>query len=249
MEVDPPMRRSSLLVPILGLLAATPAGAALIHAQGFNSAVGLTYTVTGGGSTGGGANYWARASTVDPTGFTGQEGADFWAGADLDDVPGAVHAIQLNDLSLAGYTGVTVSIWLAATTGQWDPLSPPAQPDVVRIIAINAVSGVQTVLDTFTAPAANTNLVSAANGQSLNTAFANFTYNVPVSIGTLRFRFEANSSGDAEWVGFDNVRIEGTPVPEPASAALVALGIALLAGVRRASLRQAARRGDTITLP
>lgn len=78
--------------------------------------------------------------------------------------------------------------------------------------------------------------------------FRTFTYNVPVTIGTLRFRFEAASTGDLEWFGVDNVIISGTPVPEPASASLVAFGIALLAGARRASLRQA-RRGATITFP
>jgi hypothetical protein len=138
-----------------------------------------------------------------------------------------------------------VSILLAATTGQWDP---PPQVDVIRLYAVNVVGGGQTLLDTFTAPTANSNMRSQLFGTSLTTAFTRYTYNVPVSIGTLRFRFEADSSGDAEWVGFDDVRLEGTPVPEPASAALVALGVALMAGGRRASLRQAPR-GATITFP
>lgn len=223
------MRRTSLWVPILGLLAAMPASAALIYAEGFNSAVGIQYTVTGQGSTGGGTNYWLRTTAP---GFTGFEGTSYWSGADLDDVPGAVHAVDISTagVSLSGYTGVTVSILLAATTGQWDP---PPQADIIRLYAVNVSTSAQTLLDTFQAPAANTNLRSALYGTNLTTAFVRYTYNVPVTIGTLRFRFEADSTGDAEWVGFDDVRIEGTPVPEPSTAGMLVLGLALLARAGR----------------
>lgn len=42
---------------------------------------------------------------------------------------------------------------------------------------------------------------------------------------------------DEAW-GLDNVRIIHTPVPEPTEAALLALGIAMLAGVHRCSRRR-----------
>ena len=252
------MRRSSLLVPILGMLAAAPAGAALIYQEGFNSAVGIQYAVVGGGISGpaNNQNYWSRetlvnaASDPDPA-FIGQEGADYWAARDLDDLTGATHSVTLSNagVSLSGYTGVTVSILLAANTGSWDPV---AAGDYVRLYAVNASNGASTLLDEFHSfnGGSDTTLESTTfDNVQLGGTFTRFTYNIPIAIGTLRFRFEAASTGDLEWVGFDDVRIEGTPVPEPASAALVALGVALLAGVRRASLRQAARRGDTITLP
>lgn len=231
----------SAIVPILGLLLAAPAGAALIHSEGFNSASPLLYTVTGGGVTGTGEEFWSRnVSPADPIvpGPTLFEGTNYWAGRDLDDLPGATHAVELNNVSLAGYTGVTVSILLAANTGVWDP--PPG--DLVRLLAVNAAGGPATVLDTFSSAGggANVNLQSATfPTQQLGTAFVRFTYNVPVTIGTLRFRFEAASTGDLEWVGFDDVRIEGTLVPEPSTAGLVVLGLALLAGVGRRSARRA----------
>ena len=236
------MRKSLFLVPILGLLAAAPAGAALIYGEGFNSALSTPYTVTGGGTSGGGTNYWARnAAPVVSPGFTGFEGTSYWAGRDLDDVAGATHAVELNvaGVNLAGYSGVTVSILLAANTGVWDGAP---QPDAVRLYAVNAVGGALTLLDTFlSVGATDTNLRSQATGVNLGTAFVRFTYNIPISIGTLRFRFEAASTGDLEWVGFDDVRIEGTPVPEPSTAGLLALGLALLAGVGRRSVRRAGR--------
>ena len=53
------------------------------------------------------------------------------------------------------------------------------------------------------------------------------------------FRFEASSSGDLEFIGFDDIRIEGALVPEPSSGALVAFGLLIIGGAaRRARTRQ-----------
>jgi hypothetical protein len=241
------MRRSFLLVPILGLLAAAPAGAALIYQEGFNSGVGIQYTVVGGGISGpaNNQNYFTRetlvnaASDPDPA-FTGQEGADYWVARDLDDLTGATHSVTLSNagVSLAGYTGVTVSILLAANTGAWDPV---AAGDYVRLYAVNVSNGAATLLDEFHSfdGGSNVNLESTTfDNTQLNGTFTRFTYNVPITIGTLRFRFEAASTGDLEWVGFDDVRIEGTPVPEPSTAGLLALGLAWLAARRRSHQRE-----------
>jgi uncharacterized protein (TIGR03382 family) len=236
------MLAKALLVSLLGLLAAAPAGAARIDQEGFNSGVGIQYTVVGGGISGpaNNQNYWTRETLVnglsdpDPA-FTGQEGADYWVARDLDDLAGATHSVELNiaGVNLSGYTGVTVSILLAANTGAWDPV---AAGDYVRLYAVNAVGGATTLLDEFHSfnGGSNVNLESTTfDNTQLNGTFTRFTYNVPITIGTLRFRFEAASTGDLEWVGFDDVRIEGTPIPEPSSAALCMLGLTLLAVVGR----------------
>jgi hypothetical protein len=243
MEAETPMRRSTLLVPILGLLAAAPAGAAVIYQEGFNTnGAGTRYTVVAGGISGpfNNQNYWALESLVnaasdpDPA-FAGQEGADYWAMRDLDDLAGAVHSVELNitGVNLALYTGVTVSVLLAANTGSWDPV---AAGDYIRLYAVNASNGVATQLDEFHSfnGGSDTTLESTTfNDVQLNGTFQRFTYTVPVTIGTMRFRFEAASTGDLEWAGIDDVIIEGTPIPEPSTAGLMALGLALLAAAGR----------------
>jgi hypothetical protein len=231
-----------MLVPILGLLWAHSAAAVLIYSEGFNTnGAGTRYTVTGGGSSGGGTNYWARQSTVTSPAFAGQEGADYWAGRDLDEpfaggvVPRTLQ-LPITGVNVTGYTGVTISILLAANTGVWDG----SQIDSIRLYAVNyGAGGALTLLDTFLPTGAlDTNMRSALFGTSLNLTFARYTYTVPVTIGNLGFRFTASSTGDLEYIGFDDVRIEGTVlVPEPAPVALLCIGLVILGSVGRAKPR------------
>ena len=231
------MRKSSAFLSFLALLPlAAPAGAALIYQENFSSdGTGTRYTVTGGGQTGT-QDYWRRSNGGFNPGFTGSSGT-FWAGRDLDEafgggvVPRAVQQTASSAVSLAGYTAATMSILLAANTGVWDG----SQIDSMRLYVVDyGNGGAATLLDTFLPISAlDSNLRSGAYGTALGTAFVRYTYSLPVMIGNVGFRFEASSTGDLEYIGFDDIRFEGTPVPEPASAALLLLGFTLLGVARR----------------
>jgi hypothetical protein len=240
--------RNWIAIPLLGLwIAAAPAGAALIYNETFDTnGSGSRYTVTGGGVTGGNQDYWTRSSgAINPFGAgSGFQGSNYWAGRDLDEniggtttMPRAVQTTSGSAVSLAGYTALTMSILLAANTAAWES----NQSDSVRLYMVNySAGGALTLLDTFlpTGPV-DTNLRSTLFGTSLGTTFTRYTYNLPITIGNVGFRFEASSSGDLEFIGFDDIRIEGTLVPEPSSGALVAFGLLIIGGAaRRARTRQ-----------
>jgi hypothetical protein len=239
--------RRSLAIPLLGLwIAATPAGAALIYNETFDTnGSGTRYTVTGGGIAPGNQDYWTRSSgTINPFGAgSGFQGTNYFAGRDLDEniggtntIPRAVQTTSGSAVSIAGYTALTMSILLAANTNAWES----NQADSIRLYMVNySAGGALTLLDTFLPTGlVDTNLRSTVFGTSLGTTFTRYTYNLPITIGNIGFRLEASSTGDLEFIGFDDIRIEGTPVPEPSSGALVALGLLVIgASARRARTR------------
>lgn len=230
------MRKSIAALPLLGMLLATPAGAALIYQEQFGSdGAGTRYTVTGGGQSPSGQDYWRRSNGGFNPGFTGSSGT-FWAGRDLDEsfgggvLPRAVQQMSSSAVNLAAWTGVTMSILLAANPNVWEN----TQPDVMRLYLVDYSGGPNILLDTF-APtgAVDTSLRSTTFGTTLGTAFVRYTYAVPLTIGNVGFRFEASSGGDLEYIGFDDIQFNGTAVPEPTSAALLAFGLVLIGAARR----------------
>jgi hypothetical protein len=237
------MRKSIAIVPLLGLLiAAAPAGAALIYNETFTTdGSGTRYTVTGGGVAAGNQEYWTRSGGAINPGFTGGLGT-YWAGRDLDEniggtttMPRSVQTTSASAVSIAAYTAVTMSILLAANTNAWES----NQADSIQLYMVNTTTNVLTLLDTFVPSGlTDTNLRSTVYGTSLGLNFTRYTYNLPVTIGNVGFRFQASATGDLEFIGFDDIRIDGTPIPEPSSASLVALGLLVIgAAARRARAR------------
>jgi hypothetical protein len=232
------MRKSFALVPLLGLLATGPAGAAVIYNETFTTnGAGSRYTVTGGGNSGN-TDYWARNTGGINPGFTGGIGT-YFAGRDLDQsiggttaMPRVVQTTSASAVSLAGYASATMSILLAATANEWEN----DQPDSIRLYMVNhSLGGALTLLDTFLPTGlTGTSLRSNAFGTTLTTAFTRYTYALPITIGNVGFRLEASSTGDLEILGFDDIIIDAIPVPEPSPAALVVLGLVLIGAARRA---------------
>lgn len=222
------------------LLLASPAGAATIQTELFESdGDGIRYTLTGAGGFGTDNFFGLSSQGTLPAGFSGFEGTDFLAGRDLNDFSGGVpnpRAFDLVAVDTSGFSSVTVSILLAATPTTWES----ADPDFLRVWAVDADGVLPPVLlDAFVpVSASNSNLVNGS-GTALGLAFQDFTWNAPAGMTNLIVRIETYSTGGAEAVGIDDIRIEGTPIPEPSSALILLSAAAWSAGALRRTPKQA----------
>jgi hypothetical protein len=127
----------------------------------------------------------------------------------------------------------------AAAGGDWD-----AGQDFLRILAIDTDTSAQTVLDEFLPNGAGNLESSFYAGVVLGTTFQDFTYALPTA-ANLAIRIEAYTTGDLEFLGFDDLRI----VPEPRAAPLLALGVTALALGRRRAPRRATPQGVAMCPP
>ena len=187
-----------------------------------------------GGGAGGGDDFWGLQSIGNDFGFSGQHGADFFAGRDLDGAFGGGASpgdprdvtVPIGGFPLASGAVDQARILLAANFGgMWD-----AGQDFLRIYAVDADSVLADVLLDEYLPNGAGNLESTTYaGLVLDTTFQDVAYGLPAGITNLQIRVEAYSTGDLEYLGFDFIRA----VPEPATGALLAWGLVALAARRR----------------
>ena len=226
----PPPLRTALLVALASLALSAEAHAVAIESFNVDGS-GSTYLVSGGG--GSGDDFWGLQSIGNSFGFSGQEGADFFGGRDLNSpFSGGVNPLTVEipasgAVPLAPGPQHQLQILLAANFGgMWD-----AGQDFLRIIAIDGDTSAETVLDAFLPNGAGNLESTTFAGLILDTTFQDVTYDVPISIANLELRIEAWTTGDLEFLGFDSIRV----IPEPGSGLLLGLGLtALAAGRRRA---------------
>lgn len=214
----------SLLAAIAAAAYAGSAGALTIPVEGFDTdGAGTRYAVAFGG--GSGDDFWGLQSIGNSFGFTGQQGADFFGGRDLDGTfggggPGVTRSVSLPlgaPLGVSGPSDAFLSILLAApNAGDWD-----AGQDFLRIFAIDDDTTGETLLDEFLPVGGN--LQSAVYGTELTSAFQDFTWMIPPAIANLTIRIDAYSTGDLEYLGFDDVRL--VIAPEPSTALLLGLSL------------------------
>ncbi len=234
-----PFAPAAAILATLPLLLA-PGAASAIPIEDFNDdGSGTRYTVVGGG--GGGQAFWGLQSIGTSFGFAGQEGADFFAGRDLNEpFSGGANPLSVSlplsgGLPLAAASSYDLHLLLAANDASvWD-----AGQDYLRIIVIDTDTTVETTLDTFLPNGSGQLESSTWAGVVLGTTFQDLSYALPGGITNVGFRIEAFSTGNAEYLGFDLLRI----VPEPAVGLQLWLGLALAAfGGRRRATRSTQER-------
>lgn len=217
----------------LGVFGALPAGAVLIASETFESdGDGTRYTLDGPGGFGTDNFFGLSTQGILQPSFLGFEGSIFLAGRDMNDFSGGTpnpRAFELDPVDLTGFSGVAITLGLAAAPANWEL----GQDDFVRIFAVDGDGVLATVqLDSFDPNQASNSDLLNATPVALGFAFQDFSYAAPAGITNLVLRIELYSTGDAESIGIDDIRIEGTPVPEPGVALLLALA-ALGRAVRR----------------
>lgn len=217
----------------------TPASAAiLIYQEDFNTdGLGSRYSAVGAG--GSGSAFWELA-VGNTSSLTGFEGANYWGGSNLDvnfggtnQLPRTV-TLPLDELDVSLYTNLTVTLLVAATTGEWES----TQPDSLRIYAVDADSSDEELLEAFLPTGTNASNLQATvqSSVTLGTVFQEITLSIDslVDLNNLFLRFEGSSTSNREVLGFDRVQISGDLIPEPTSAALLlGAGLLLLRRCRR----------------
>lgn len=223
--------RGTLAILLLLVLGSPSWAAILIYEEDFNTdGLGSRYTAVGAGGSSGGFWELAVGNTNDLSGF---EGANYWGGANLDVNFGGTNqlprtlTLPLDALDVSLYTNLTVTLLVAATTGEWES----AQPDYLRIYAVDADSSDEELLEAFLPNGTNASNLQATVQSSvvLGTTFQEITLSIDslVDVNNLFLRFDAGSTSNREVMGFDRVQISGDLIPEPTSAAFL-LGAGLL---------------------
>ncbi len=223
---------TAFLVVVVCLALQVPAKATiLIYEEDFNTdGLGSRYSAVGSGSSG---NAFWELGVGNTSALSGFEGANYWGGANLDvnfggtsQLPRTV-TLPLDSLDVSLYTNLTVTLLVAASTGEWES----TQPDYLRIYAVDADSADEELLEAFLPTGTNASNLQATvqSSTTLGTTFQEITLSISslVDLNNLFLRFEGGSTSNREVMGFDRVRISGDLIPEPTSAALL-LGAGLL---------------------
>ncbi len=237
--MSPKVLKGSLWAALACLIAPSASHATLLASERFDDdGSGVRYRVEGAG---GQANdFWGLQSIGHSLGFEG-DGSDFFAGRDLDGRFGGgadLRAVELLPVDVSGFSVLSVSVDLAAETGEWES----GDPDALRIFAIDAETGARSLVDEFLPDATRRgDLVGRVSGVALDGEFQTLRYDVAAEYSSLTLRFEAQSTGNRESLGIDNVTVaagagDRLEVTEPGLPILLAsaglLGLLLVPGSR-----------------
>ncbi len=155
---------------------------------------------------------------------TGVDGTHYWGGQDLDVSFGSTsdREININGVDTSMFTNLTVTIALSAGTS-----ADIESSDFIEIFIEGAS------VDKFTGSDDSGSKTLMSNGTTtLTTSFIDFTYNT-ADVDFLDIQIKALNSTPNEAFAIDNIRINGDPIPEPATLALMGLGLAGIGYQRR----------------
>ncbi len=151
--------------------------------------------------------------------LTNVQGSYFWVSEDIDGAVGnsggSTATLDLNPLNVAGYSGITISLYLAVGRSgvqtQWET------DDFIKI-QVNLDGGGFTTIGQFVGDAAfggylrqdaDLNGVSDGGGSFLTNDFAKYTFNVPTTGSTLTVRILLEGHDGSEEFAFDHIEVSG----------------------------------------
>ena len=162
---------------------------------------------------------WERTngSVITPSAaFSYNQGSYYFYGENTDDAASEVY-VTLDAVSVAGYSNVQIKILVA---GNNDTNSSYEGTEYLKIQY--SYDGINyTTLSQFVANNGDEHLTEDANadgtpdGEALSPTFQEFTYGIAENGANLYIKIAANTDQGNEEIGFDNIRILGTPNTAP----------------------------------
>jgi len=191
---------------------------------------GENYTVSPAESNANISNpdYWIRTNGTTPTiypsvAFTNIEGSYFFTGEDLDYDSGATqHLVTCSAVDVSSYTSLQIKLLVAGAGFNYNK-----EGEEYFKIEYQYDGGGYTTLAQFLGNGPyyteDANADGTVDGSDIGTTLTEFTYNIPSSGTSLQVRFEMYNGGSEEFA-FDDVRILGTEVSDPATSTFTGTG-------------------------
>lgn len=213
----------------------------IITTVDFESGAGVGYTTSLTEYTDGFGDFFTHTDGTNIGTFyvvTGQQGNAWFAAQDIDSEGAApLQSLSISGINITGLTNLSVDLLLAedddGNNQDWDA------DDHFRAFA-SIDGGAETLFFAVEAnigsgsngtPLVDTTFDGVGDGTEITSAFANFNGGIAGTGANLDLRFEFNFNSGDEDISVDNIRVNGTAVPEPSSLAL--FGLIGLAGVVR----------------
>lgn len=237
-----------LLVTALSFSFAAATYADLVFLEDFEDAT-VGYTTSDAEYSDGAADYFGRIGgtgglTVGGTVvINGIQGSGYFGGQDLDAAlpagtgGNATMTVTFGGISISGYTSLIFSGLFAedddGTNQDWD------QPDGFLIEYQIDGGGYANLLafedqnGTNTEPLRDTNFDGVGDGTALTDTLTLYQVNIAGTGSSLDIRMTMSFDSGDEDIAFDNIRIDGTVVPEPSTFALFGVALAGMAMIRR----------------
>ncbi len=221
------MIRTSLALAAALAITAAPAQAETLLSEGFDNVAGL------------GASGWVQTNLSSPVGLPWGQGfvGPFAAQA------GAAESYAVANFESAAFgSGGVIDNWLITpalsfgaqnTVTFWTRtiFNPSIFPDRLELRLSVAGAGSDTASFTTTLVSVNPDLTQTGYPNTWTAYSATFDA-APGTVGRLAFRYTVPNNFNADFIGLDTVTV--TAVPEPQTAVLMLLGLAVLAhGARR----------------